>query len=176
MRRYAAFLRGISPMNAKMPALKAAFEAAGFDDVTTVLSSGNVVFGARASATRTLERKAEEAMAKTLGRTFLTIVRPVDTLHALLDEDPFRQWRVPAKAKRIVTFLRKAPESVPDLPSKLGGARIFGVRGAEVYTAYTPSPKAAAFMVLIERTFGKEVTTRTWDTVKKVARAGSPPT
>jgi len=26
-------------------------------------------------------------------------------------------------------------------------------------------------MVLLEKTFGKEVTTRTWDTVAKVARA-----
>jgi len=30
MRRYAAFLRGVSPMNAKMPELKRCFEAAGF--------------------------------------------------------------------------------------------------------------------------------------------------
>ena len=34
-------------MNAKMPELKKAFEAAGFADVKTVLSSGNVVFSAR---------------------------------------------------------------------------------------------------------------------------------
>ena len=34
--RFAAFLRGVSPMNAKMPQLKAAFEAAGFTEVKTV--------------------------------------------------------------------------------------------------------------------------------------------
>ena len=32
MPRYAAFLRGVTPMNLKMPELKAAFEAAGFTD------------------------------------------------------------------------------------------------------------------------------------------------
>jgi hypothetical protein len=37
MPRDAAFLRGVSPMNAKMPALKRAFEAAGFTQVETVL-------------------------------------------------------------------------------------------------------------------------------------------
>ncbi len=47
MPRYAAFLRGVSPMNAKMPELRKAFEAAGFTEVKTVLSSGNVVFDAR---------------------------------------------------------------------------------------------------------------------------------
>ena len=50
--RYAAFLRGVSPMNAKMPELKRAFEAAGFGDVKTLLSSGNVVFDAPKASTR----------------------------------------------------------------------------------------------------------------------------
>ena len=36
-------------MNAKMPALKKCFEAAGFSDVRTLLSSGNVVFNSRSS-------------------------------------------------------------------------------------------------------------------------------
>ena len=43
--------------------------------------------------------------------------------------------------------------------------------GSEVYTAYVPSPRGAVFMTLIEKTFGKDLTTRTWDTVKKCAAA-----
>src|SRR5688572_17702095 len=66
MPRYAAFLRGVSPMNAKMPQLKAAFEAAGFTDVTTVLSSGNVVFNANRASEASLQHKAEVAMTKRL--------------------------------------------------------------------------------------------------------------
>ena len=81
MTRYAAFLRGVNPMNAKMSELKRAFEAAGFEDVKTVL------------------------------------------------------------------------------------------QGLEVFTAYVPSPRGAAFTVLIEKTFGKDVTTRTWETVQKVVTA-----
>lgn len=33
-----------------------------------------------------------------------------------------------------------------------------------------PGPRGPVFMTLIEKSFGKEVTTRTWDTVAKVAR------
>ncbi len=40
MTRYVAFLRGISPMNLKMPELKRCFESAGFTEVKTLLSSG----------------------------------------------------------------------------------------------------------------------------------------
>jgi len=42
MPQYAAFLRGVVPMNCSMPELKKSFEAAGFSDVRTLLSSGNV--------------------------------------------------------------------------------------------------------------------------------------
>src|SRR3712207_6583000 len=109
MPRYAAFLRGVSPMNAKMPELKAAFEAAGFTDVKTVLSTGNVVFTAPRAAETALQRRAEAAMRERLGREFLTIVRPVDALRELLAADPYQPFRLAPGSKRVVTFLRDAP-------------------------------------------------------------------
>ncbi|HYG70140.1 MAG TPA: DUF1697 domain-containing protein [Anaeromyxobacteraceae bacterium] len=170
MPRYAAFLRGVSPMNAKMPELKKAFELAGFTDVKTVLSSGNVVFTARRTPTATLERKAEAAMEARLGKAFPTIVREVEELRRLLESDPWQAQKVEARAKRVVTFLRRKPAAKLALPIELDGARILRVRDREVFTAYVPSPRGPAFMTLIEKTFGKEVTTRTWDTVAKVAK------
>jgi len=170
MERYAAFLRGVSPMNAKMPELKKAFEAAGFEEVKTFLSSGNVVFGARAASEESLQRKAETAMKKRLGNPFLTIVRPVEALRELVAADPFGAFQLPPAAKRIVTFLREKPGRKIDLPIELHQARILAVRDREVFSVYLPTPKGPVFMSLIEKTFGKEVTTRTWDTVKKVAR------
>ena len=38
-------------------------------------------------------------------------------------------------------------------------------------SAYVPSAKGPVFMALIEKTFGKDVTTRTWDTVRTVCAA-----
>ena len=157
-------------MNAKMPELKRAFERAGFDDVRTVASSGNVVFSARKASETSLQRRAEEAMKAHLGKAFLTIVRSVDALQALLAADPFDGHRVSPAAKRIVTFLREAPDEVPVLPIERHGARILHLDGREVFSAYLPGPKGPVFMTLIERTFGVKVTTRTWDMVKKVAR------
>jgi uncharacterized protein (DUF1697 family) len=170
MRRYAAFLRGVSPMNAKMPALKAAFEAAGFEDVKTLLSSGNVVFSAPAVPEARLERQAEAAMMEHLGQPFLTIVRPVHALREILASDPYRPFRLGPAAKRIVTFLRQKPKAGLALPIERDGASILLLRGGEIYSAYVPCPKGPVFMTLIEKTFGKEQTTRTWDTVTKVAR------
>jgi uncharacterized protein (DUF1697 family) len=172
MPRYAAFLRGVMPTNAKMADLKRAFEAAGFSDVATVLGSGNVVFTARAAATAALERKAEAAMTKTLGRSFFTIVRSIDELSALLATDPYRGAKLPAAAKRDVTFLRTAP-ATKIAPASGKGVWLVGAKGREVFTAHLPNnPDGAVFMKVIEQAVGKEQTTRTWQTIEKVVRAG----
>jgi uncharacterized protein (DUF1697 family) len=158
-------------MNAKMAELKTAFEAAGFTDVRTVLSSGNVVFNGRKASETTLERVAQAAMRERIGQEFLTIVRPVDALREILEADPYRAFKVDPSAKRIVTFLRVPPAAKLELPIERHGARLLTVIGREAYGAYLPTPKGPVFMTLIERAFGKDVTTRTWDTVAKVARA-----
>lgn len=170
MPRYAAFLRGVMPMNAKMPQLKSAFEEAGFTDVKTVISSGNVVFTANRSSESTLRKKAEAAMLKRLGRHFLTIVRPVDTLRELLASDPYKAFDLAPGSKRIVTFMLEEPSSPIALPVVLGHARILARNGREIFSTYLPDPKGPDFMTLIEKTFGKQVTTRTWETITKVAR------
>lgn len=171
MPRYVAFLRGVSPLNAKMPELKRAFESTGFTNVKTVLSSGNVVFDSRARADASIARQAEKAMAEELDRTFFTIVRPVSALCELIEQDPHAAFRLSAQAKRIVTFLREPVTTKLTLPIEVDGARILAVRGREVLSAYVPRESDPAFMRLLEKTFGTEITTRTLDTVKKCAAA-----
>ena len=175
MPRYAAFLRGVMPTNAKMPQLKAAFEAAGFTDVQTLLSSGNVVFTAPVASVASLERKAEKAMHERLGHTFLTIVRPVNGLRKLLGSDPYKGFRLGPQSKRIVTFLRERPSKTLKLPIEFEGARILAMQGGAIFSTYDPNPKGPIFMNLIEKTFGKEVTTRTWDTVARAVKATKQP-
>jgi uncharacterized protein (DUF1697 family) len=157
-------------MNCKMSALAEALGQAGLRDVKTVLASGNVVFSAKGTS-RHLEKKCEAAMQEHLGRSFMTFVRPVDELQALLAADPFARERLPAGAKKIVTFLHGAPEDPPRLPIAKDDARILSLQGREVFSAYVPTGDGPAFMALIERTFGNAVTTRTWDTVRKVCAA-----
>ncbi len=170
MKRFAAFLRGVSPMNASMAELRRAFEAAGFEDVRTVLASGNVLFSAPAAATAALEGKAEAAMDAHLGRAFPAIVRSVDALREIVASDPYAPFRLKPGAKRVVTFLHGKPKSRIALPVELDGARILALHGLEAFSAYERNPKGPVFMTLIEKTFGKDVTTRTWETLLKVAK------
>ena len=172
LRRYAAFLRGVSPQNLSMPVLKACLERCGFSDVRTLLSSGNATFTTRAPTQEAaLERKIEAALKEDAGRPFMTFVRSVDALNELLDSDPYARFPPVPAAKRVVTFLRHASAVAPKnaLPLERDGARILCVRGAEAFGDYIPGPRGSVFMTLLERTFGKAITTRTWETVRKSA-------
>jgi uncharacterized protein (DUF1697 family) len=175
MARYAAFLRGVSPMNLKMPALQAGLEAAGFTNVRTLLSSGNVVFDSRTTSARALERKIEAALGEHLGQHFRTHVRSQEALRSILDLNPYKAFRLGSNVKRVVTLLSQPPAKKMKLPSEFHGARILCVRGTEVFSGYIPGPHGPVFMGLIERTFGKDVTTRTWDTITKVEAAAAKP-
>jgi uncharacterized protein (DUF1697 family) len=154
-------------MNATMPELKRCFESADFTNVKTVLASGNLVFDARSATENSLEKKAEAAMTKQLGHCFSTNVRSVDFLRELLLSDPFAAYPLPANGKRVVTFLRDAHKVKHALPIELEGARILAIKDRAVFTDYVPNPRGPVFMSLIEKTFGKNQTTRTWGTVQK---------
>ncbi len=172
MARYAALLRGVSPMNLKMPDLKRALEAGGFTEVSTLLSSGNAVFSAKKTAQRSLERKVEAALEAQLGKTFTTFIRPIEQLEALLARDPYAGAKLPKGSKRVVTFLPAPHDGTLKLPIALHDARIVAVEGCEVFSSYVSGPDGPVFMTLIEKTFGKNVTTRTWGTIEKVVKAG----
>ncbi|MFT3719379.1 DUF1697 domain-containing protein [Pseudorhodoferax sp.] len=170
MPRYVALLRGVSPQNCSMPALRRSLEAAGFARVRTVLSSGNAVFDADEAPEAVLAQRVEAAQQAGLGRRFATIVRSVDALQALLAGDPFAPFGFPPQAKRVVSFLRAPRASRVPLPLTRGCATVACQVGAEAFTAYLPG-EGPVFMQLIEQAFGVDVTTRTWDTVRKCAQA-----
>jgi uncharacterized protein (DUF1697 family) len=159
------------PTNCRMPELKRAFEAAGFANVKTLFSSGNVVFDSRAASSSALEKKAQAAMLKTMGREFLTIVRSIDALREMLAADPYKGIRLASDSKRIVTFVREPPTPDFVLPIERDCTRILKFEGGAVFSAYMPNPKGPVFMTLLEKAFGKGQTTRTWQTLEKVVCA-----
>ena len=161
-------------MNCRMPELKECFQSAGFGEVRTVLATGNVAFNAkpaRADSLAALELEIEQAMLTSLGHTFPTIVRSAEYLQRMLAGNPFAGFALPPAAKCVVTFLRRPDERSIALPFKSDGVHMLRQVGSEVFTAYEPNPKGPVFMKLLERTFGKEITTRTLATVEKCAAA-----
>jgi uncharacterized protein (DUF1697 family) len=173
MPRYAALLRGVMPTNCRMPELKKSLESAGFTAVKTVIASGNAVFSARRASDKSLATKAEAGMQKVMGKSFMTIVRSIDELQGILDRDYFATVKLPPNAKRNVTFLSAMPKEMPTLPIATKGGSIVGIEGDVAYMYYVPGLADPTFMTMIDKTFNKNCTTRTWDTVGRIVKAAA---
>ena len=78
MPTYVALLRGINVGGKnliRMPALKAAFEDDGFEDVATYIQSGNVVFAAPATRATELTHRIETMLAEAFDYVPTVVVR-----------------------------------------------------------------------------------------------------
>jgi len=154
-----------------MAKLNACLQKAGFDDVKTVLSSGNAVFSGSEKSVPALESRIERLLKQATGRDFHTIIRTRTELEALLRADPFSRHKLAEGAKRVVSFSRQALKLPKGFELTRGEARILEVKDREAFTAYVPGTEGPVFMELLADAFGKEVTTRTWDTVLKCLKA-----
>ena len=91
MPEYVALLRGIAPSNPNQrnEKLRSVFEELGFDEVRTVISSGNVLFRSDSTDPAELEATLEEAWPAKLGFNSTTIIRSIPDLQQLVELDPF---------------------------------------------------------------------------------------
>lgn len=170
---YVALLRGIGPTNPNMRGekLRECFLGLGFTDVQTVIASGNVIFKTRSTNVRALETKIEKELPKQLGFTSTTIIRSKKELEELTATDPFAKTAKP-KDYTIVTFF-KHPTTLPfALPHKGVGSVIIKMhkKSALMSIVNIQQEKTPDFMRVLEKTFGKEITTRTWRTVWRILR------
>jgi hypothetical protein len=172
MRRYAALLRSVTT-NAKMPDLRRASEAAGFTGGRTLSTSGNVVFDARPTGDAALHRKAEAAMAAALGRAFLTsCARSMRCARSWTPTPAPRSSRRPRRsASSRSCAIHRAASWRFRSRSTARASRACAQRGAH---RVRPSGRGPVFMTLIEKMLGDALTTRTWDTVKKVIAPAGP--
>ena len=172
MTEYVAFLRGINVGGhgvVTMEDLKNVFEACGFKDVKTIATSGNVAFSAT-MAEAAVVKKAEAALKTRLGRETPVHVRSRDELRKMVQADPYKGFAIPKDAKRIITFIEASAKAAVKLPYHQDGASILHIKDGVAYSFYVRTPKGAVFMKVLEQTFGKGITTRTWDMINRLCR------
>jgi uncharacterized protein (DUF1697 family) len=177
MHRYAALLRGIAPSlpNMTNDKLRGVFEDLGLDGVGSVLASGNIVFRSAESDVPALEARIQGALASELGIAGGTIIRGLTELRALLDSDPFPGLTHGRGTYLTATFLKDGttvPAELPEQPDPL--TRIVGYDpAARVFLAVIDNSvpgRTPDFMTWLDRTYGKNITTRTWLTVQRIVR------
>ena len=155
--------------------LRGVFERLGFSRVVSVLSSGNILFGNASVDVPTLERRIEDALTRDLGIESRTILRTHSELRTLLDSEPFPGLTHGPGTYLTATFLKDAA-TAPDVLPQHPDPRIQIVRydsHARVVLAITDNSdpgKTPDFMSWLEKSYGKEITTRTWLTVQRIVR------
>ncbi len=170
---YAAFLLGINVGKriVKMAALKDAIEQQGYTSVRTVLASGNVRFEAGRATPAAIVKKLEPALEKTFGFRIEVIVRSVPELETMLKADPFKKINVGKNTRLYVTFLATKPPKPERARVVNGQYEILKVSPGEVYSHLEISDafKTPDIMKDMGNSYGKKITTRNWNTIKKIA-------
>ena len=173
MTRYAAFLRGVNVggVNLKMAEVATALRDAGFENVRTILASGNVVLDARGSV-ESVRSKAESALREAFGYDAWVLVYELGTVVTIADDYPFEP-EVDGHHS-YVTFVSD-PGVLDELAAlaELAGPQEKIARGDGVL--YWQVPKSATLDSTIGTTMGKKrykssTTTRNLRTLGKVLR------
>jgi len=173
---YVALLRGVNVGgNTKVPMtdLKKTFELLGFTDVRTVLNSGNVVFTAKEDEISLVAQQIEEKLEKTFGFSIRVMVRIKDEVKSLVDSDPFRKVIITPETRLYVTFFSKEPKMNLQIPyeSPEKNFSILQVSNHEICSVLILSSKRGTvdLMSFIGKNYGKNITTRNWNTVRKLS-------
>ena len=176
MTKYVALLRGIAPLNPNMrnDKLRGVFENLGFENVRTVISSGNVIFESPSRNATKLEETIEAALPQQLGFTSTTIIRSQKQLQQLVDKNPFQGMEHSQKSSLNVTFLKKKRKIDLKFPHYVDSRdyMLLGMDDGAIFSVIDlTSSRTPDLMVWLEKQFGKQITTRTWKTVERVLKA-----
>jgi len=174
-----AFLRGINlgKRQMKMAELKACLEEAGFEEVKTILASGNVRFLSRAAPDKTkalLEKTIEQKFGFKVG----VVLRTEDAIKEMLAEHPFDRIDPEADVTRHVLMFEEALPKGVVIEDKPGHTEIVRIDPHEIYIAgyrqpngrYTEGVEEVLKPLYAKLGKGGLDTMRNWNTIEKVLK------
>jgi uncharacterized protein (DUF1697 family) len=171
---FVALLLGINlgKRRMKMADVKAVFESLGFENVKTLLASGNVIFESSEKNIQKLTQQIEVVLEKKCKFIVKVILREISEIQKIIDSEPFKNISVDKNTRLYVLFLNeKNSKSIP-LPytSPLKDFKILRVDDFEVYCVLQLQHESRTVdsMKVLGKEFGKNTTMRNWNTVLKL--------
>jgi len=175
MAKLVGFLRGINVgghHKVPMAELKSILSNLGCENVKTILNSGNIVFETKKKNIAGLERMIESALNEHFGFPVPTILIPHKQVNELVYEDPFATVEMHQNIRLYISFLKEPSITQLKLPylSKDKSFKIIDSKNKmiisvlDITTSNTPKG-----MEDLEKLFGKNITTRNWNTIQKLA-------
>ena len=167
-----ALLRGINVGTAKrvaMADLRRIVEDLGYQDVTTLLNSGNVVFRAAAGSKGSPARAIEEALVTRVGVSSAVTALPAATLDAIMKGNPLvKPSRDPSRL--LVATLRDAASlsRLAALARQDWGREQLVCGRVAGYLWCPDGISAGALFTALNKALGDGVTMRNWATMLKL--------
>ena len=170
---YVAFLRGINVgghHKLPMSELKKELVDLGFENVITLLNSGNVIFEAVKMEETDLEKKIADRLENTFGFPVPVLVRKGEEILQLFSADPFSDIAVTNDIRLYVSFLKQHPQEIK-LPwvSEDESFKIIQVENRTIFSVLDLMGMGTTKgMESLEKIFGKNLTTRNWNTIERI--------
>jgi uncharacterized protein (DUF1697 family) len=143
----------------------------GFQDVQTLLNSGNAVFRSKNKNGTTLEKFLETEFAKRTGSQTDFFVRNVEEWKSIIAQNPFAEETKRDPGHLLVLLLKRAPtkQEVEALRSAITGPEVVQTDGKQAYIYYSAGIGTSKLTTkLIEKKLGTPNTGRNWNTVLKL--------
>ncbi len=126
-----------------------------------------------------LEKMISEHLEKSFGFPIPTVIRESEVICELLSNNPFKDVKLTKDIRLYVSFLRKVDTTKLKLPWKSSdnSYEIIGKRDKTILSvldlSVSKTPKA---MEALEKYFGKDITTRNWNTIERIGKNLKPAT
>jgi uncharacterized protein (DUF1697 family) len=177
--RYVALLRGINVGGKtliKMADLKTCVEGLGFDDVSTYIASGNVLFGSRERGAANLETKIGSAIAQRF-RLPVKVIVLSRTAYARIVKAIPKSWLNDASVRANVAFVHRGTDArrvVRELQPDPAVEDVLAINGAILWATKRDSLNRSVMRKLIGGAAYKELTVRNLNTTLKLQHLLSP--
>jgi uncharacterized protein (DUF1697 family) len=151
--------------------LRDAFTGLGFDQVRSLLQTGNVIFDSGSRTTAGVEERLKTAINERLALETDFFVRSTDEWKAIVASNPFHLEAGRDPAHLLVVFLKDTPRpsQVAALQAAISGRERVATRGRQAYIVYPDGiGRSRVTISLIEHTLATRGTGRNWNTVLKI--------
>jgi uncharacterized protein (DUF1697 family) len=155
------------PMNE----LKLILQNMGFENIITLLNSGNVIFETNQTKIAELESQITQQLHSSFGFPIPVIIRSAENLKQIILSDPFKGIDITKEIRLYISFLRNKPQTDFTLPwvSEDKSFQILKIHEADIISVLDLSlGKTVKGMDALEKLFGKDITTRNWNTILKI--------
>jgi uncharacterized protein (DUF1697 family) len=171
---YVTLLRGINVGGnnlIKMAALRECFERNGFDDVSTYIASGNVLFRSRAADVKRLTRKIERMLSGDFPYDAKVVVISHDQLRAIVERAPKGFGSEPGKYLSDVIYLRpplSSAEAMSEVDTREGVDEAAAGDGVLYFSRLKAKASGSRLSKIAASPIYQELTIRSWSTTTKL--------